>query len=255
MPNRGDAPLAVWNLLQDLPKALATLPSADLGTLAGEEAELTVGTPREVFRWNSRPTAGDTSTVLVPADSWLAPLNHEGKLVGALLVSVPREGNPKVAEVWDDAELAKAFTRAPSKAQLVYGAGETGWYQVVDGEVSAVDAAARDLLVGSVPLEDFPEIQATVEAHAKENGTTNPQTPPKQVEKESAWRFPVMVGGIVLVVLLLVVLLTWLLRPEPPEDEEPRAPLGMLLLRRPATSKPSKIEKEDGAERARKLPR
>lgn len=225
----GPAPVADL-LANDLDRALAQIPTAELGTLAGRAEKLTAGPTLEVLTWNGERARGDTAApVAVPTGRWLAVLRDAGNPVGTVEVAWEEGGRARVVGAGDDPDLAADLEALPAGQSVVEDPIGGGHFMIVAGRVTPVDAAAREVLAGSVPADDFMALLAQQQAQRT-------PTPAPAVEEAGRWWIPLAVGGGVLAVLLTVGFAVWLQRPDAPgEDAEPATPRGMLLLRRPVT--------------------
>ena len=215
-------------LASDLGPALRAEPSASLGALSGTVADLTVGAPRAGATWSREYLLGNTDTpVLVDTDDWVVPLLSEGQPVGFAVISTSGDDERIVlSEVSDDAEGARQIIGLTPGEPVVSDEVSGGWFTVENGRVRALDRTARNLLAGSVPVEDYLPIVAARAVSA------DPTPEGAETDQGFPWE-PVIAVGLLVAILASTFLLVWFRRPDDDADEEPATPTGLQELRRP----------------------
>ncbi|MFH5822116.1 hypothetical protein [Georgenia sp. AZ-5] len=200
--------------------AVAARGVGELDVTVAERGELRPGVVRTVMTWSEGLVQGtDVTPPTRETDHWIAPLLLDGSAVGAL-VAAREDGAVDVADVSGDTDLAEELQSLPLATHVVHDVPLDAWFTVEEGEVSPLDAAARDSLAGAVPVEVYQRF--VEERHATGDADEPGSAAPQPQDAGDAARAVAWVAAGAAALLVWAGIQVWLRRPEEPGRERAR---------------------------------
>lgn len=193
--------LIVW-LADDGPLAALSAP----GGPAAEASEVTIGAPSAVYVWTDGFLgAGVSDPAAEPSGVWAAPVEVGGERVGVLLAAASDTPPESRGTVWD-ATLADAMN-TPG-AQLIHDNVVKAWFLLRDARVSPADETAREMLAGSLGIDDAREFVRSWHSPADSS------EPPENDEIMGRLSPVMLTAGALFAILAAAGFLVWLRRGE-----------------------------------------